>query len=117
MADITLIKNGDIDHRVDNYYRRYKQFGHISFEMTINEYKELTKITKSYKAAKQCSDFEHENWVNRASKEGLFSDDKATFVFGFLSLEWTKQTHISVNKSDEFVLVEVTHREIKGVTW
>lgn len=111
MVDITLIKNGDIDHRIDNYYRRYKQFGRITFEMTINEYKELTKITKSYKAAKKCSNFEHCDWVKRARKEGLFSDDKAIFVFGFLALEWTKQTNITVNKSDKYVLVEVTHRE------
>jgi len=106
-----LIKNADIDHQVSRYRKIYEEFSHITFEIKEDEYKALSKLTKSYKAARKKSDFDKDVWAEYAKKEGFFNDDKAVFIFGFLVTEWKSSMHIAVTKEDaDNLLLQVINR-------
>lgn len=109
--DTKLIKNSDINHRVSYYRQVYKQYGCISFEMMGSEYNALSEITKSYRAARKQPDFDYKAWVQEAEKNGLFVDNKATFVFGFLIPEWKSSTHITAKQEGNYIIIEVVDKE------
>jgi len=107
---IVLIENEEIDHHIDRYIHVYKEYGAVSFQLRKPEYRALQGLTKSYSSARLDSEFTHETWSHGAREKGLYEDEKATFVFGFLMFEWSSKTTISAREQDDFIILTVSKR-------
>ena len=102
-----VVKNKDIDHKITNYLVIFDKEGSICFQLLPIEYKGLTKLTKWYKNKREHEIFDEKSWGKDLLELNLTQESTATFVFLFLVKNWNKNTHISVEKAGEFVLVVV----------
>lgn len=105
-----LVENEDIDHRVDIYKRNYDALGEIGFVLREQEYRCFQALALSYRKARERADFKHDTWSAYAKKQGLFANEKAVFVFGFLVIEWSNRPIVSVKRDGEYVTIEIKNR-------
>ena len=95
-----IVRNKDIDHHINNYLKIFNSEGAIAFELRASEYTELRKLVKWYKQkTKSQEPLNRESWVKELTEIGTSHDSGASFVFGFISLNWNKNTHISIEES------------------
>lgn len=106
-----LITNQDIDHRIDRYNQIYSDLGIISFQMSEEEYRVFQGLTRSYNKAKSQAGFTHESWSEDAKVNGLFKNEKAVFVFGFLVLHWSGETKVSAERKNGFIILTISNRD------
>lgn len=103
-----IVNNKDIDHHVDSYLDIFNSEGAIAFELKASEYQDLGKLIKWYKQKKKSPEpFDRDNWAKEIHEVGTPHDSSASFVFGFLILNWNKNTHITIKESGSVYLVKV----------
>lgn len=103
-----IIKNKDINHHINNYLEIFKSERAIAFELQESEYRDLSKLISWYKQKKKNNEpLDRDNWVKEIGELGTPHDSSASFVFGFLILNWNRHTHIAIEKSGNDYLVKV----------
>ena len=103
-----IVRNKDIDHHINNYLEIFNSAGTITFELKASEYQDLGKLIKWYKQKKKSQEsLDRDNWTKEIGELGTPHDSSASFVFGFLILNWNKNTHIAIEESGSDYLVTV----------
>lgn len=116
MSDLPLINNEDIDENVKQFWDIYCQHAGIRFQLSRPEYRALKTIIEHYHQASNQSSLEEFDgiaWAKTAGAQGLFSEQKAAYVFNVVMLLWHTQVDVSASSKNDWILLTLRSKTLQ----